>query len=286
MICKWCCKSKGKRNKGEGEEEGEGEEGGGEQDYEEGEEQKQGGARVKCSKLIFFFFLLPLVVVLYFWGDNVHHIVLSYGELIHCDNNCQEILLVSAKVSQGMSLIMIHTAPLFHDNEFARNEIMRGRKWAYSALTILTVQVKIDMIYSIVTTIVQPEVHCTKTDRTLSLTFFVFSTILGWFSLALLSKFNSYGFSIRTVMASVFMSLSLPMFLLSDNKQPLDCLTGCGFPIGNSSSVDGTCKISLNYGLRLGFMVVVFALCCSIFILPILYSNFCSTRKSATLPEQ
>ena len=57
------------------------------------------------------------------------------------------------------------------------------------------------------------------------------------------------------------LSISLPLYILSDNEQPLDCAWGCDSFVDNTTTIIAAdsginCNVKANSGMRLGLMIV------------------------------
>ena len=183
-------------------------------------------------------FLPPLLVAsLYYFGDNIDYFAWRYGEAFECDENCLQKLVVVKQVFLGVAILFIHTIP-FLDHEPRLDEkgnvyYVRKRGFLY-VLNIVNVLVKVDMIYSIITTtIILPGGDCSVIE-TLSFTFFSLATVIGWAGIlwqtiqgaCVIYKRDDAIAIFKTCSTWIGVALllvSLPLFLLADNQQPLQC---------------------------------------------------------------
>ena len=169
-----------------------------------------------------------LVASLYYFGDNIDYFAWRYGEAFECDLGCQQSLVVVKQVFLGVAVLFIHTIP-FLDHEPHLDE----KRSVRYVLNIVNVLVKVDMIYSIVTTtIILPGSDCSIIE-TLSFALFSLATVIGWAGIlrqtiqGATSIYEDDATSIlktrSTWIGVPLLLVSLPLFLLADNQQPLQC---------------------------------------------------------------
>ena len=239
-------------------------------------------------------FLPPLLVAsLYYFGDNIDYFTSMYGEAFECDENCLQKLVVVKQVCLGVAILFIHTIP-FLDHKPHLDE----KRSVRYVLNIVNVLVKVDMIYSIVTTtIILPGGDCSVT-KTLSFTFFCLATVIGWVSILRQRKKGAAVIFNKDEYKSVYRShtnrfgvslllVSLPLFLLADNQQPLQCqLVNTTYAARGNRTVGGdmydynTTVLSI---LRLVFTVIT-AICVGItFVIVTLKTSLDRQHKETTL---
>ena len=234
-----------------------------------------------------------LVASLYYFGDNIDYFASVYGEAFECDLGCQQMLVVVKQVFLGVAIVFIHTIP-FLDHEPHLDE---KRSVCY-VLNIVNVLVKVDMIYSIVTTtIILPGGDCSVT-KTLSFTFFCLATVIGWVSILRQRKKGAAVIFNKDEYKSVYRNhtnrfgvslllVSLPLFLLADNQQPLQCgLLNTTYAARGNRTVGGDMydyNTTVLSSLRLVFTIIT-AICVGItFVIVTLKTSLDHQHKETTL---
>jgi len=183
----------------------------------------------KCCSLKIMRYLLTLVVAsLYYFGDNIDYFALLYGETFNCDKDCQQRLVIVKQVCLGAAILYVHTMPFLdpkpHESEFKR---------VHYVLNLINMLIKVDMIYSLVTaTDILPGGDC-SVIKPLSFTLVALATVIGWFAIiwqsiegarVIYQDNASANCKTCSTFCEVFLLLvSLPLFLLADNQQPLQC---------------------------------------------------------------
>ena len=116
---------------------------------------------------------------------------------------------------------------------------------------------------STVTAVVQSDADdCSTTNKALTYSFFAIATVIGWISIIIQSivwkdvLHKDVKIGCTTVFGIILLLISLPMFLLSDSRQLLDCGFGCvvisNDTAGNVTSADA-CNYA-NHSLSLAFI--------------------------------
>ena len=211
-------------------------------------------------------FVLQLVVAaLYFFGDNFGYVLPQYADALNCSDVCQRGVEVTRQAALGTAIIIIHSIPVLDRDATYGNKYEEEYKSLHYTLNVIAVLIKIDMIYSIVTAVVQSDADCSTTNEALTYSFFVIATVIGWISIIIQSivgkdvLHKDVKIGCTTVFGIILLLISLPMFLLSDNRQPLDCGFGC-VVISNDTDGNMTSADACNYAkhsLSLAFIVFV-----------------------------
>ena len=206
--------------------------------------------------------LLQLTIVeFYFFGNSIYYLVKQYGDTLGCSNYCQENLEAAGKAFLGIAVLIIFTVPLLIGDEIRRYTIKIYSRWCHYTLSMVTVLIKTDMIYSLVIGLVQPGPICSTTNITFISCFIGIATVTGCVSIIVHSKFtkdciyneepkNCDGYLCFAVVLLLF---CMPFFLLSDNLQPLDCAFKCDQSADvNLTATDGgdiwkSCLLKSNY---------------------------------------
>lgn len=205
---------------------------------------------------------------LFIYGDNINHIMGRYSK---CGNKCLEGINVSARLALGLSLTIFHALPhslrkLFKCKDFSIEE--EETVWLH-ALNMTTTIIKIDSLYTTVTTVVLIDKFCNNTQEIVSWIFLLILFLFGIFMKVIdsvhskmnIEKKNTHKYIKITSGISI---ICLLLYLLADNPQPIDCAFGCNYnTITNSSfecdaftEMKGNCNIA-GSALRLVFMMLV-----------------------------
>ena len=228
---------------------------------------------MQCSRGDIIPFVLQLVVAaLYFFGDNFGYVLPHYADALNCSDTCQRGVEVARHAALGTAIIIIHSIPVLDWDATYDNNYKKKYKSLHYTLNVIAVLIKIDMIYSIVTAVVQSDADCSTTNKALTYSFFAIATVIGWISIIFQSVEGKHALykdvdicDCTTVFGIILLLVSLPMFLLSDNRQPLDCEFGCvvisnntisNNTAGNMTSADA-CNYIANHSVSLAFIVVV-----------------------------
>lgn len=218
-------------------------------------------------------------LVLYFYGDNIGYILQRYGEVLGCGDQCVENNRIAAVVLLGSAIIILQIIPpLLKDIAVMVKDVYQYKHggW-YQALDMLALLVRIDSIFTIIAVMTQTTAYCGLTDRSLGWSFFVICCIAGIAGLIISSMYAAYkvdkehsvrslpAMSATLVLVVILLSISLSLYILADNQQPLDCVWGCDSYTDNTTVAVATgtgieCNMKANSGTRLGFMTVTGAL--------------------------
>ena len=202
------------------------------------------------------------------------YIINNYAEGLGCDSRCVENNRIASVVLLGTAAVLLHIVPLLlkdvatmlEDSE----DFSHGQ--AYYMLDMFAILVRIDTTYTIVVTMAETTAYCGLTDESLGWAFFVIFTVIGIAGLIVTSIYAAYKMKhkhsmesksalvIVMVLAVIFLSISLPLYIIADNQQPLDCAWGCDFHADNATLTATSsvfeCNFKGNSVTRLAFMLV------------------------------
>lgn len=205
-----------------------------------------------------------LAVVLYFYGDNIDYILQRYGDELHCGETCQERNWIAAKLFLGTALTTLYIIPLLYKDTVKLPGSTYKCGWWHYALSMVTILVKVDMIYSALVPMPPSSSNCDSMVVTLSSSFFVILSIIGCAGIVINCRYTKYAINtndkkkdrkcdISLFIVGILLFLCLPLYLLSDNQQPIDCIFGCDSFAFNTTMTNG-CDMKTNSVLRLSLM--------------------------------
>lgn len=233
-----------------------------------------------------------VIVGLYFYGDNLGYILQAYGEDLGCDATCSEVNLAIAVIALAIGAFLLHLFP-----EILKQLIKlfgykyKPDRWYYT-LSTLTTLVKIDAIYSTLASLAQIGNYCSITEVTLSLFLIVISSILGIFDIIIKSLYILYGVKEKkkgntqknkaiVTSASVLLILSLPLYLLVDNEQPLNCGFECDVFENTTCTIQSdptdNCRANANSITRLVLAILTGVLIIIVLVL-VLYGYYTENK--------
>lgn len=231
-------------------------------------------------------FIQTLGLLFYFYGSNVTTIINNYSSELGCDTQCVLNNEIAASILLGASLFIFQVIPsmmlkltkLLKKKGNKQLKKKRTPDW-YAVMDMITRFVKINTVYaSIVSRTQSVNDFCSTAEIAGSSSFLVICVILGManefvdFFYAIESNKNQknklfYGWATTGVLLTAF--LSLPLYLLSDNLQPLDCAFACDTYLSNSTLDDSLCNQGANSATRLGFnavsLIIVAVISCAYF---------------------
>ena len=219
-----------------------------------------------------------LGAMLYIYGDNIGYILHNYSEELGCGEQCVANNRIGAVITLGLALIILQLFPVAlkkldvvikePDGFDCSKWNDKTSKWN-SGLDLITIIVKIDILYTAIAVMTQTNEFCGHIDLALSSTFIAASMLIGiaimivdfFYSGVKIDNDNSLFILVPTL---VLMALSLCMYLLADNAQPLDCGFGCDTFAANQTMNIISCNAQANRGLRFGFTFVTFIMVISL----------------------
>lgn len=205
--------------------------------------------------------------LLYFYGDNIIHVIDGYGEDLGCGPICESDIHITAAFSLGMALIIFQIVPSILHKSFricSKKEKEENNPW-FPAIDMLTVFLKIDTLYSAVVVKATSQDFCDKSDIAVSISLMIVCVIVGliaetvYFIYALdADKEKDKTFRGLVIFGFIVVTISFPLYILADNHQPLDCAFGCDRFAANTTINDVMCNQAANSGVRLSFNSVSF----------------------------
>ena len=211
--------------------------------------------------------------LLYFYGNNIGYVLERYNEDIGCGEQCVYINRVAAISTLGLSLILFAVIPK------ALGKIRKMNEWEYretrwsSALESILVIVGLDALFTLVVVAVMDQTY--KFCETFTIVGFIFVlVVMVFYSLHLYRKRDNM--KCMTVVEPFMLSvLCLPMYMLADNKQPLDCAFGCDTPTANMTEHEMDCNVTANAISRISLMLATV-----LFVVSLLCMLYCSNCMS------
>ena len=216
----------------------------------------------------------------YFYGNNINDLINNYGSNVGCTGTCAENSRIISSFALGIALTIINVVPLITKGvlellklkqESTSLVVKKIPDW-FAAIDMITMFVKINAVYSVVVSMVQSEGFCNTTDIATSTTLLLFCIIVGIFAEVVYflnaratNKNNSKLYTGLISFTFVSMLFCFPLYLLADNRQPLDCAFGCDTFIfnqplnivsSNQTLNVPSCNILGNEAVRVGFAAV------------------------------
>ncbi len=221
-------------------------------------------------------FVQLLVASLYYFGDNIDYFVLRYSNHLNCSDSCIKGVEITRQATLGTALIIIHTLPIFD-----KDDDERGFDILHYLFNVTTVLIKIDMIFTVVTAVVQTDLDCSITNRALGWLLFSFATIIGWISIICHTRNGDKelkkddGQCIRYTFIFLLL-ISVPFHLLSDNRQPLDCEFNCVVNLNGTTTYSCDREV---YICRIVFSVSTAFSVLFVSVVVLGYDYLCSKKK-------
>lgn len=224
--------------------------------------------RIESETAIAIFFVEILGAIFYLYGDNITYIIQQYGEAFRCGQRCVENVELSAVFFLALALVCFHFLSLYvtknfymHTGDVDKNND-NSEKWKYAS-DMISIIPKVDVLFTEVTLI--GSMRCTEADQGITATLLVIFVLAGIFVMFIRFFFyyEETGFGLCENCQGVsflLIIIALPMYMLADNRTPLDCAFQC-----DSSSVNVTqnvisCISVVNSGTRLGLALPSFIL--------------------------
>lgn len=210
--------------------------------------------------------VLSFAAALYIYGDNINYIMQRYGEELGCGEQCVTNNRIAAVISLGTALIILELFPPAIHKFIKIVEWEDTRSTWYSSLDMITIILRVDVLYTAVAIFAQTDEFCGHTDKALSASFITLCIIVGLSIMVINCVYsmkkvkNDDNAVFYMVGTCVPLAFSLIMFMLADNEQPIDCAFICDSFAANQTLNDLSCNIQGTSGLRLGFMLVTFTI--------------------------
>lgn len=224
---------------------------------------------LRGHRINFITSLLQTVGALFFfYGNNINDLIGNYGFDIGCDATCTANSRIISSFALGIALIIFNIVPPVTKSVLKLLKLKRkptsvvAKKipdW-FAAIDMITMFVKINTLYSAIVSMVQSAEFCNNTDVATSTTFLLVCIIIGFFAEVVYfmnaratNKDNSKLYTGLVSFTFAAMLLCLPLYLLADNRQPLDCAFGCDTFALNLGLNALSCNSLANEGVRIGF---------------------------------
>ena len=226
--------------------------------------------------------LQVFAVIMYYCGDNIQNILYRYGKSLKCGTYCQNNSRIAVITLLASALLIQYNIPHQKQGEDKAPKAKDKLEWWNYAFNIVTVFVSTTIIYSLVSSF--PPIS----DNTSLKMFLVICIIIGCIlivvNLCLSQNKNmcrNRAYSLTII--SFSLAFCLPLYLLSNNKQPLDSIISCHSSPSNAtieqevSLLDYDCNNWVNSIWRLVFLSIstVIILCVS----GIFLCRWCTERR-------
>lgn len=187
---------------------------------------------IKISLLL----IQSLGALLYFYGDNIVQIVAKYGDELGCGMTCLSYNKVAAMIASGSALLFFIEFPTcFHRIVKLLDYKEKNTGW-FSASGMIGTYIKIDALYNtVVVAAADVDDFCNNIDISINTTFLLICILTGiglmvvnsHYAATLLKKSEHKQHSWIAYFVFIILALLFPLFLLTDNRQPLDCAFRC-----------------------------------------------------------
>ena len=222
------------------------------------------------SRRVIIVVVQTLGALLYIYGDNIGYILQNYSEELGCGTQCVINNRIAAVLTLGLALVILQLFPVaFKKVDVVIKDGIENTDWNdktspwIAGLDLITLFVKVDILYTTVAIMTQTSEFCGHTDKALSWTFIVFCSFvgLGYMVINTLYAYTKINYDKdkrlpSLIPSGIFLAFSLCMYLLADNEQPLDCGFGCDTFAANQTMNEISCNVEANSGLRLAFMLL------------------------------
>ncbi len=206
----------------------------------------------------------------FFYGNNINDLVENYGSAVGCDSTstCGANSRILSSFALGIALIIFNIVPSVTKGVLKLLKLKRKPTsliankipdW-FAAIDMITMFVKINTLYSAIVSMVQSTEFCNNTEIATSTTFLLVCIILGFFAevvyfmnARVTNKDNSKLYTGLVSFTFAAMLLCLPLYLLADNRQPLNCAFGCDTFASDLTLNDLSCNTIANEAVRIGF---------------------------------
>ena len=222
---------------------------------------------ILCRRIIITV-VQTLGAMFYFYGDNIGYIMQNYSEELGCGYQCVINNQIAAIVTLGLALIILQLFPttfkqldvIINDGCLYRYWNDKTSRWKYG-LDMITIIVKVDIVYTAVAIMTQTDEFCGHIDVALSGTFIALCMAVGiafmfvnfFYSVTKIDKDSELFILVPSL---ILLIPSVCMYLLADNQQPLDCGFNCDTFVANQTINEISCNAQVNSGVRLLFMLL------------------------------
>ena len=180
--------------------------------------------------------------ILYYYGDNISDLLGSFGSQLGCSTSCMLHYRIAGTIASGSAVLIFKKYPGF---EIQFNELVgftHSAKVWFSAAEMITLFIIFDALYNtVVAAASEVGQSCNFEDLAVDISFIVILMISGPIivTVNLLYAIKKMGNRKRFfIFVTYFVVLiSLPLYLLANNSQPLDCAFGC-HSFGRNETLD------------------------------------------------
>lgn len=227
--------------------------------------------------------------VLYYIGNNSSDITRMHGQELRCGDTCTGIWRAVAMICLGSALAYFNLIPPCLDRIFKFYQFKDMHSDWFSSTAMIATFIKIDALFNTVNLAAErADQQCSSFTVAITTVFIILCIVWGLglmvshfiFSLAMLRmKQNDRhaGRQVVFITSFVILFICFPPYLLTDNRQPLDCAFGCGayiHPLGNATNSDySRCNLTGSSSLRLVLSVVLLITIVLVSALLILYKR-------------
>jgi len=250
---------------------------------------------IRLGKDVFFrvfaLAIYSLGSVLYYYGDNITDIMQLFGEQLGCGSRCRLNNRVAGTIASGTALLILKKYPGGQVQFHAIVGFQDTAKVWFSAADMVVLFVILDALYNtVVAAASETGEACGVEDIGVEVALLVILVLLGVLFVTIncifaLKKSHKSLHRLICITYGVVL-VCLPLFLLVNNRQPLDCAFGCHTQGRNAtSSVEG-CNSAGASGLRLGIFIILFVGISSISLLLFLNRNKVEEKAEEKAVEQ
>lgn len=224
----------------------------------------------------------------YLYGDNIKGLLDTYAQELGCDNKCRRLNRIFIALALGIALLVQHVltplsqkiVKMIPQKNTGMTKVENG--W-HHALDMVAIFYKVDILYTTILNRAGTREICDTFTNSLNVAFAAMFTTVAVFAVITnaryaWTKIQHKRKTVYIVIMSAALITSLPMFLLGDNGQPLDCAFKCDNSdfdefddyyaendTGTSSAQDCSSK-RVNIKVKLVFMIFTFIAVLSVFV--------------------
>lgn len=196
------------------------------------------------------------LAMFYFFGANIGHLVGHYGKVLKiCDQGpeCAENTRIVATISLVIANMLFElVCPLIQ--VFAKlTENNENNERPQSGDLLLIIILKTDALLTIVVINAQKMDFCSTAEISVNTILFLVISFVSILVIIAYCKLGRKQGEPSTIPKGIICCVLIPVYVLADNLQPLDCYWGCDTFAANATQNDLNCNNSGNSGLRLGF---------------------------------
>ena len=230
--------------------------------------------------------------LLYYYGDNITFLIDTFNPELGCEENCVTGNRVAAVISLGLALIIIQIVPPIVHKFKKEGNFKKTPDWN-SALDMITVLVKMDALYTTIVLMAHSsDEFCSTADVATSISLITIFVIVGvvveamQYYYALTTNENKKVFFTHLTTLGLFaFIICLPLYILADNFQPLDCAFRCDTFAANTTIHEINCNQTANNGVRLAFNAIVFIVVSVFSVVYFIGGWKFTAEKSTNCPE-